>query len=139
MNFLAEIRAFDDSLETNQLSAGQIALWFTLMNINNKCHWEEWFTVANSVLESKTGLSRKGVFEARNVLKQKGYIDVRTNKTKASSYKMVSMAKSTQDTAQATTQSTTQSTTQDTTQNSATLNKRNINSSRVQPAASSFR
>ena len=124
MNYLAEIIAFNDSLETNQLSTGQIALWYALMSINNKCRWAEWFAVANRVLESKTGLSRKAILEARNVLQQKGYIKVRTNGTKASSYRMISLAKTTQAATQETTQAATQETTQVAAQETAILSKR---------------
>ncbi|WP_236905288.1 hypothetical protein [Clostridium tyrobutyricum] len=48
------------------------------MHINNKAAWVETFTVAESVLSIKTGLSGRGVRNARNELKQKGRIDFRS-------------------------------------------------------------
>lgn len=79
MNYLQQILAFDDyRLYEQKLSAGQIALWHALMSINNKAHWQKWFTAANKTLESLTGLSRSGINSARNSLKQYGLINFET-------------------------------------------------------------
>ncbi|MBC8590641.1 DnaD domain protein [Wansuia hejianensis] len=139
MNYIREINAFYDLVQLKQLSTGQIALWHALMQINNKCAWIEWFNVPNLTLELTSGLSRKGIYNARNILKQHGIIDFKTNGKKATSYKLISLQHIThdstqdstqgknllQDITQGTTQGTTHSTTQDTTQDSATLNKLN--------------
>lgn len=94
MNFMTEIIAFNDMIGIKQLTTGQIALWYALMNVNNKCAWQEWFTASNRVLELNSGLSRQGVLKARNILKQKNLIDIRSNGTKATAYKMISLSKS---------------------------------------------
>lgn len=143
MNYIREINAFYDLVQVKQLSTGQIALWHALMHINNKCSWAEWFTVPNLTLELISGLSRKGIYNARNTLKQHGLIDFKSNGTKATSYKIFSLINNTQVSTQVSTQistqknntllnitqdsthDTTQVTTQDTTQDSATLNKLN--------------
>lgn len=78
MRYISEINAFYDWLELNELSTSAIALWYALMHINNKAAWVETFTVAESVLSIKTGLSGRGVRNARNELKQKGRIDFRS-------------------------------------------------------------
>src|SRR5690554_5665065 len=96
MNYMAEIKAFYDLVQVKQLSTGQIALWHALMHINNKCAWIEWFTVPNLTLELNTGLSRSGIYKARNILKQFGVIDFKANGTKATSYKLVSLLNSSQ-------------------------------------------
>lgn len=88
MEYLSQILRFNDSLPTNNLSPGQIALWYALMHINNKCSWTEWFKAANRTLELYTGLSKNGVIKARNVLKQKGLIDFKSNGTSAASFKL---------------------------------------------------
>ena len=67
MNYLTEIKGFYDLVQIKQLSTGQIALWHGLMHINNKCNWNEWFTVANLTLQLVTGLSRAGINKNRNV------------------------------------------------------------------------
>lgn len=87
MNYIQQIRAFDDfKLYKARLSSGEIALWHALMSINNKTGWQEWFTAANSMLVSLSGLSRSGILKDRNFLKQIGLIDFRTNGKKATSY-----------------------------------------------------
>ena len=75
MEYITEIKAFYNLTVDNPLSTGQIALWHALMYINNKCHWTKNFTVSNATLQLYTGLSRWGINDARNVLKQRGLID----------------------------------------------------------------
>jgi hypothetical protein len=48
-----------------------------MMHIANKTGWEQTFTVAISTIESKTGFKRSELFEARNILTQKGRINWR--------------------------------------------------------------
>ena len=125
MNYLTEILAFNDSLLSNPLSAGQINLWYALMYINNKCSWAEWFTAPNRTLELLTGLSRQGIIKNRNVLKQLHFIDFRTNGTKSTQYKMNTMSNSLQDGLQSSLQGSLQRSVQDSLQRSSTLNKQN--------------
>lgn len=90
MQYITQIKAFMDLAQLKRLSTGQIALWYALMYINNKCRWQEWFTVPNFTLESCTGLTRRAIFDARNVLKQSGLIDFKQNGNgKATTYKMI--------------------------------------------------
>jgi len=124
MNYLAEILAFYDLVQVKQLSTGQIALWHALMAINNRCTWIEWFTVPNLTLELNTGMSRSGVLKARNVLKQYGLIDFKVNGTKATNYKMITIAKSKQESNQIGKQVSTQDGKQVGKQVRNTLNKR---------------
>lgn len=92
MNYIKEIKAFYYWLELNPLPTGAIALWHALMAVNNMAAWAEEFTVANIVLQSKTGLSRQGLDKARNLLKQKGLIDYKKGTgNKAGTYKMNSV------------------------------------------------
>lgn len=124
MNYLAEILAFYDLVQVKQLSTGQIALWHALMATNNRCTWIEWFTVPNLTLELNTGMSRSGVLKARNALKQYGLIDFKVNGTKATNYKMITIAKSKQESNQIGKQVSTQDGKQVGKQVRNTLNKR---------------
>ena len=124
MNYLAEILAFYDLVQVKQLSTGQIALWHALMAINNRCTWIEWFTVPNLTLELSTGMPRSGVLKARNALKQYGLIDFKVNGTKATNYKMITIAKSKQESKQIGKQVSTQDGKQVSKQVRNTLNKR---------------
>lgn len=132
MDYFAEVRGLHDYMQSNKLSTGQIVLWYELMHLNNKSGWKDWFTATNLTLELYTGLSRSGIEKNRNVLKQKGLIDFKSNGTKATSYHMetlqidYTMLNSTQDSTQERLQSSIQRCTQNSLQNSGTLNNNTI-------------
>lgn len=86
MNYLKQILAFERLQELHQLSTGQARLWYALLYLNNISGWQEWFTVASSVLENRCSLSRSGMVKARKELIEKGYLRVRSNGRKAASY-----------------------------------------------------
>ncbi|ALX47488.1 DnaD domain-containing protein [Lentibacillus amyloliquefaciens] len=91
MNYIKEMNAFYDWLEINELSSSAINLWYALMHINNKAGWAETFTVAESVLCVKTGLTDRTLRKVRNELKQKGRIDFTSRKGgKTPIYKIIS-------------------------------------------------
>lgn len=92
MDIYGLIREFNDRLETNPLSSGQIALWYALMYSNNKARWQEWFAVAGSVLTNRSGLDRSSIIRARNVLKQAGFINFRTRGNLATEYSLLHSA-----------------------------------------------
>lgn len=125
MNYLTEILAFNDLIQVKQLATGQIALWYALMYINNKCGWQEWFTVSNLTLQLQTGLSRDGINKSRNILKQNGLLDFKQNTTKATSYKLNTMSKFIQVGSQVSIQDSSQVSSQVSSQISSALNKQN--------------
>lgn len=95
MNYIKELNAFRNWLLLNELSTSAIALWYTLMAINNMTGWQEWFTVPNSTLQQLTNLSKQGLDNARNQLKNKGLIDYQKGKKgQAGKYKMISLVNS---------------------------------------------
>ena len=55
MNYITEILAFYDWLESNRLSTSAVALWHALMAINNKCKWEPDFSASIDTLKWRTG------------------------------------------------------------------------------------
>lgn len=129
MNYISEIRAFRQLAKMNSLSASEIALWYALIGINNDFGWQREFTVPIKVLEFESGLSRSGVYRARNKLKQIGAINWRERSGKfCSVYTINSLVfqYGTQGGTQCETQSDTQSDTQSG-QNSEPLNKQNKN------------
>lgn len=91
VNYLQEIVAFNEWKEVNQLPATAIALWHELMAINNKCGWQQEFTVPNGLLQIKAGLSRKQFDAARLLLIQKGRITYKksNNVNQAGKYSMI--------------------------------------------------
>lgn len=74
------------------MSTPAIALWHGLMYIANKSGWQSEFTVAVSILTSKTGLNAQAIKRARNELEQKGLIVWHSRKGNQSAvYQMVSL------------------------------------------------
>jgi len=74
MDYMREINAFYEWLDTNPISDSARHLWHALMHVANRAGWITEFTVAISVLEAKTGMSRSAVYRARNELKTCGRI-----------------------------------------------------------------
>lgn len=92
MNYIKELNAFYDRLETNSLSSSAIALWHALMHINNKAGWIAEFAVAASVLCAKSGLKDSMFKKARNELAQKGYIEFKSRSgNQSAQYKLISL------------------------------------------------
>ena len=93
MNYILEIKAFYDTLDTQTLPAGAISLWHALMHVANKTRWKESFTVPLTVLELKTGLTKQSVIRSRDLLAKLGYIKVSAAKgrSETATYSMVSL------------------------------------------------
>ena len=92
MNYLKEILEFNNFAILNEMSAGQRAMWYALMSINNKCGWKEWFTAPTLVLLTESGLSESGVRKAREALVELHLIEYKSNGAKAPFYKINSLA-----------------------------------------------
>ncbi len=92
MNYLRELNAFRDWALLNRPSTGQVALWHSLMSVNNMSGWINWFTVPNQTLQLMTGLSRQGLDKARVGLINQSLIEYRKGSSnQAGRYKMVSL------------------------------------------------
>ncbi|MER3115352.1 DnaD domain-containing protein [Bacillus altitudinis] len=91
MNYLKEINGFMRFLETTELKPTTQALWFHLMDINNNCHWKEWFTVSNSRLYSRLGVAEKTMIDHRKLLIEHGRIEYKPRGKSAGSYRIVSL------------------------------------------------
>lgn len=90
LNYIREVNAFYDWLETNLLSDSAIALWHALMHINNKAGWKTEFAVALSTLQAKTGLKKDAVLRARNTLQVAGRITFKSRSGQQSAlYKII--------------------------------------------------
>lgn len=90
MDYMKELNAFRNWQLLNPLSTGEVALWHTLMSLNNMTGWKEWFVVPNSTVQLLTGMSKQGVDNARNKLIQRKLIDYQKgNKSEAGRYKML--------------------------------------------------
>ena len=133
MNYIREINAFYDWLETNELSTSAISLWYALMHINNKTGWKNEFTVALSVLSIKSGLSPRAVTNARKELAEKGRIKWESrNGNQAAQYTVNSLVEELQEiyadkVADNATDKQTGKPTDKVADNATTLNKLNVN------------
>jgi DNA replication protein DnaD len=78
VNYLKEINAFYDWLETNPLPYSAIVLWHALMHTSNRAGWPSEFVAAISTLSAKTGLKKDAINRARNRLQQAGRIDFKS-------------------------------------------------------------
>ena len=92
MNYMQEVKAFNDYLETHELSTGQIALWYALMDIFNRCYWPNYITISSYSLKVRTKLSPNGLRKAREGLIEAGLIQVFTRNTKSPTYSINSIA-----------------------------------------------
>lgn len=92
MNYIRELNAFRNLTMISPLATGEVALWHSLMSVNNQATWREWFSVPNSTLQTLTGLSRQGLDKARNRLVQRELIAYnKGSSNKAGNYKMLSV------------------------------------------------
>ncbi|HEX7065891.1 MAG TPA: DnaD domain protein [Bacillales bacterium] len=95
MNYIKELKAFKDWLLLNELPTSAIALWHTLMAINNMTGWKSSFNAPNPLVQQLTSLSKQGLVDARKKLIDNSLIEYeKGRKNKAPVYKMVSLVNS---------------------------------------------
>jgi DnaD/phage-associated family protein len=82
MNYILQLNAFFDWLQANSLSPNAQLLYYTLLQINNKCGWIDWFQRTNMSLCGIMGISENTIKAARNELKTKGLMDFKSGKKK---------------------------------------------------------
>lgn len=75
MTYLDLLNGFHDLLMRSQVSKNGQLLYHTLLMINNKSSWSDWFQRTNVSLYTIMGMSEKGLIEARKELKELGIID----------------------------------------------------------------
>ena len=80
MTYIDMLNEFYDFCECNTVSGGAQLLYYTLLGINNRCAWNEWFSRTNVSLSGKMGVSEKVLIRARNELKTLGLIDFVTSR-----------------------------------------------------------
>lgn len=75
MNYIDLLNRFYDLLQCSQVSNNAQLLYYTLLQINNKCSWSDWFSRTNVSLSGLMGISENAMKRARAELKQLGLID----------------------------------------------------------------
>ncbi len=95
MNYIEQLNHFYDLLQCNYISNNAQLLYHTLLMINNKCSWIEWFQRTNISLCGLLGISENTLKKARNELKQYNLIDFQqaTKKGQITKYKIIKVSK----------------------------------------------
>lgn len=78
MNYQTEIKMFNEWLETHELTASGIALWYALMFMAYRSDWPTEITIPVSALCLRSKLSRSAVYKERNMLRNYGLLDFDT-------------------------------------------------------------
>lgn len=81
------IRAFDNQLSEYGMTYSEQLLFHTLLMINNRKHWVNWFHCTDVYLTDFMGIGTTAMKNARNKLKQNGMIDFVTSKQRGTSTK----------------------------------------------------
>lgn len=76
MNYLTEIKLFNDWLETEDIPSNAIVLWYGLMFIANRGGWPPYFITSIATIQNHTKLSRSTIRRMRNTLVSRGVIAV---------------------------------------------------------------
>ena len=78
MNYQTEIRMFNEWLETHELTASGIAIWYAFMFMAYRSGWPTEVAIPVSALCLRSKLSRSAVYKERNMLRDYGLIDFDT-------------------------------------------------------------
>lgn len=94
MNYLAEILAFEQWLETHYLPISPQLLWYKMLYFCNRSGWSEWVTVDNLRLMAATQMGREAtLIKARDELIKAGLIEYQKGKKGSPNrYRMISIA-----------------------------------------------
>lgn len=82
MNYIKQLNAYYDWLQSNSLSSSAQLLYHTLLMVNNRCGWTEQFQRTNQSLCGVMGIDEKTLIKARNMLKQSNLIEFIPSKKK---------------------------------------------------------
>lgn len=85
MGYLELLNGFYEFLQADRLTPNAQLLYYTLLQIDNKCGWAPWFKRTNVSLCGLMGVGEKALMTARNELKQRGLIDFITSKKRGDS------------------------------------------------------
>ncbi len=81
MNYILEIKAFEQWLETHYLPIPPQLLWYKIMYLCNRSGWSEWVTVDNLRLMAAMQMSREAtLIKARGELIKAGLIEYQKGK-----------------------------------------------------------
>jgi len=74
MNYLTEIKLFNEYLPTSTLTPTSVALWYGLMYIFNRSDWQNELPISIATIEAQTKISRTSIYRERERLCRAGLI-----------------------------------------------------------------
>lgn len=80
LNYIEMLNRFYELLQSSEVSNNAQLLYHTLLMIDNKCSWSDWFQRTNYSLTGMMSISESALIRARNELKQLGLIDFVSSK-----------------------------------------------------------
>lgn len=80
MNYIELLNRFYNLLQETRVSNNAQLLYYTLLQINNRCSWSDWFARTNVSLSGMMCVSEKALTNSRNELKQLGLIEFISSK-----------------------------------------------------------
>lgn len=75
MNYIELLNLFYERIQCSRISNNGQLLYYTLLAINNKSSWSDWFSRTNVNISGMMSVSEKAFMNARAELKQLGLID----------------------------------------------------------------
>ncbi|WP_173915217.1 hypothetical protein [Halobacillus sp. Marseille-Q1614] len=91
MDYLKEVEAFFDEVDVTLLSWKAVTLWHTLMHFKFRSGEKKELLLSDRLLRWKTRLSEKDFNQAREELKEKGYLLYKGDrKYQSAIYEMIS-------------------------------------------------
>lgn len=75
MNYIELLNLFYERIQCSRVSNNGQLLYYTLLAINNKSSWSDWFSRTNVSISGMMGISEKAFMNARAELKLLGLID----------------------------------------------------------------
>lgn len=93
MNYMTEIKLFNEYLPTSTLTPTSVALWYGLMYIFNRSGWQNELPISIATIEAQTKISRTSIYRERERLCCAGLITFSTQKGRLNGiYKLCSLS-----------------------------------------------
>ena len=88
MTLTDRFNSFMRAVSAERTTCSEQLVYLHLLWIDNSLMFREWFTCSDRRLQQLTGLAKQSITDAKNKLKQHGWIDFRIEPRKTTSYKL---------------------------------------------------
>ncbi len=80
IDYMAQLNIFNDKAAAERLSPRARLVYYTLLDIDNKVHWQTPFISSSRYIGERSGLDRSTVSDCLHLLEKSGYIHYRPSK-----------------------------------------------------------